>query len=190
MTILDDKKNIELTKIQVAENQVNTAIFLMFEEIDIVSSHALMAGSYEILRAAAKSNGIKFETFWDRDTAVNEETGVSREQWVKVLSAPQNFFKHGSRDLNKKLVFNPAFTHMMLYDSVLLFQKISGRETPEMLSYRLWFGAHYLLTLMEPNTPIKKLLFDLKKKYNPENLKDYAIVLKRLKQSNYPQANL
>jgi hypothetical protein len=120
-----------VTKKIAATNQLETAISLWLEERDPVSVHTLAAAANDILHALGSHVG--------KPSPFNK--------WLKTVSkktqerrlAPQNFFKHGFRDVNGKLLYLPLSGEVILFSAVWSYQAIFKQLTPFMQLYGAFF---------------------------------------------------
>ena len=108
---------LELSKIDAAKNQLETAVRLFFhDDGDIVSIHTLVRASHEILERLCSGKNIK--------SMYEEIIENVKKDKVKELRAivdePKNFFKHSNRDSDKTLEFNPQSSEFFLWDACRL----------------------------------------------------------------------
>jgi hypothetical protein len=66
-----------------------------------------------------------------------------RKQCHKIFAGPQNFFKHGGRDLTPTLVFNPEVTAYLMFDCVMMYLKIPHCGSVEIPVFAEWFSEQY-----------------------------------------------
>lgn len=120
-----------VTKKKAAGNQLESAIFLWLHERDPVSVHTLSVAANDILNALGSKIG--------KPAPFNK--------WLKTVSkktqerrlAPQNFFKHGFRDVNGKLLYLPLSGEAILFSAVWSYQAIFKQLTPFMQLYGAFF---------------------------------------------------
>ena len=90
----------KLTKLDVVQRQLRTAIRMFFEDSDTVSAYTLAAAVEGVLGGLLKNQG-NVHPFRESDFI---KEGMEREL-NKVLNRPQNFFKHASSDAEETLEF-------------------------------------------------------------------------------------
>ena|SRR5258708_872245 len=128
-------KIMTVTKPDVAKSQLETALTLWFNDADPVSIHTLAVAAHDCLGAIAKSAGKPFR--W-------QELMTSYSQAIQdSLRYPQNFFKHGLKDLKGKARFQPFDAEIRLYDSALLYESTLGNLTPLMKAFLLRFAFRF-----------------------------------------------
>jgi hypothetical protein len=122
-----------VTKELAATHQLESAIFLWLHAFDPISVHTLAAAANEILNALGSTIG----------------TPAAFNKWLKTISkksqarrlAPQNFFKHGFRDVNGKLLYVPLSGAIILFSAVWSYQAIFKRLS----SFMQLYGAFFVL---------------------------------------------
>lgn len=135
---------ISVSKIDAAKRQLETAITLYFHDADPVSTHTLAAAAHNVLHALCKSQGIK-SMIKDNDMIREGKKGA----YLKYINAAQNFFKHGSRDLNKLCVFSPASTECLILDACQMYQRITTEYPKPFKIFYWWFTIQYPELLKE-----------------------------------------
>jgi hypothetical protein len=96
---------ITIGKLEAAQRQLRTAITLWFDDGDAVSVHTLAFAAYEIFHAVSEHRdpyrrGLLFDTLLIKDEF--------RCDWNKLVRREANFFKHGDRDAEAVIDFDPA----------------------------------------------------------------------------------
>lgn len=114
-----DGPTISLSKLDAACRQLRTAITLWFDEGDPVSIHTLAFAAYEIFHTVSSHldpnrRDLLFDSDWIKDE--------HRREWNKLIRREANFFKHGDRDPEGSIDFNPN-----LSESFLLFATYARR---------------------------------------------------------------
>lgn len=122
-------KFVVLTRQDVTQSQLDSAIWLWFTDEDEVSVCTLVSATLEILTQLGKRTG-KDSHMYNKE--VHQLLG-------KKLKMAPNFFKHASRDPNQCLKFNPASNEIFLIDALNLYSKIYGSLTPLMQTFRTCF---------------------------------------------------
>jgi len=130
---------MQVSKLDAARRQIDTAITLFFHERDPVSIHTLTAAGYEVLRDLnAKRGGSPMLV---KEKLVDWVPEEHKAKVQKKLNEAENFFKHADRDPEKLLRFNPEASEFMLWDCCLKYHQLTGEVTPHMWAYRFWFSV-------------------------------------------------
>lgn len=127
------REELVLTKIDVAERQLNAAIRMFFHQVDPVAFHTVTAACHGVLYDLASSNGIKKSI---KDSPLIKDH--ARRDFINAVNYPQNFFKHADRDPNTKMKFCPNGTQILLLDAVLLYVSLQAGLTLEMKVLLIW----------------------------------------------------
>jgi hypothetical protein len=127
-----------LTKLAVVQRQLRTAIRMFFEDGDTVSAYTLAAAVEGVLGGLLKKQG-KAHPFREASCI---KKGME-DAFQEVLNAPQNFFKHASRDPNQVFEFPAMSLEYVLFECVVLYQIYRGRELREGRLFFVWFGVHH-----------------------------------------------
>ena len=146
---------MDISKLDAAKRQLDTAINLYFKNADPISIHTLTAAAHQILMDLAKLEGIK-SIF--KDTVLDIIVKDYEREYLSIISEAENFFKHAERDPRGLLKFNPEQTEFLLFDAVEMYIQVT-KETPEDISiYRVWF------LLKNPNIINNEIKMKLMKK--------------------------
>ena len=127
-----------LTKLDVVQRQLRTAIDMFFEERDAVSTYTIAAAVEGVLGDILKRKGIAHpfrESDWIKE-------GKEKE-FNDFLNAPQNFFKHSDRDPDGVLDFPILAVDYLIFTCVVLYQLHTGRVLREGWIFFAWFGTHH-----------------------------------------------
>jgi hypothetical protein len=100
---------MRLTKIDVAEAQIRTAVRLFFENGHPVPIYTLANAAREIVATIGAQ--IDVETV-QQELAVNRGTSV--KEMLRPLGAAANFFKHADRDADQTLDFDEGDAEVVL----------------------------------------------------------------------------
>ncbi|MBX3315811.1 MAG: hypothetical protein KF902_02990 [Phycisphaeraceae bacterium] len=127
------RDEIHVTKLDVATQQLCSAIRLLFEGPEhIVAVHTLASASAAVFRDILKHNG---DGSVLRDKAVRPE---KHDFWNRRLNESANFFKHADRDPSAKTRLRTVATHFQLIDAIDMNARTSQPVTIEMWVYILW----------------------------------------------------
>jgi hypothetical protein len=131
---------IQLTKIDAARRQLQTAIRLFFMEVDPVSTHTLASAAQEILRGLLKAKGLASTSIKDSDLVPTDK----RKLWFEAVNHEQNFLKHADRDPDGTLVYNPELLPYVLHDASSMYSALNdGVLVVEVAAFIMWFVVHY-----------------------------------------------
>lgn len=108
---------VQISKIDAAIRQLETAAHLYFSDGDICSIHTLAAASLEITSTLAK--GTYTEQFLLQDKIYSKIPEKKRNEAHKRIQYQRNFLKHADRDKEKILDFSPEITDIILLSAVI-----------------------------------------------------------------------
>ena len=143
---------MELTKFDVAERQLNQAIYLFFDGGDPVSVHTLSEAASQVLYDIRAQFGAKSKI---RDTDIIKPE--FKKVWLASLAKSKNFFKHADRDAMDKHEFKEEFNHFSLLDAVNMYLTAKQAWTPETIVFVQWYAVEYP-TFVKPNTDFAALM--------------------------------
>ena len=135
---------MRLGKEEVAVQQLDTAIRLLFGGGDVVSVHTLACAAAEVFRGMLKAEGGES---W-RDAIIAAYPGMEKEVH-NTLARAQNFFKHADWDPDDELDFDETTNDETIivatleYGELLRLGAPSGRRkiTVPMSVFQLWYFA-------------------------------------------------
>jgi hypothetical protein len=122
-----------VTKIEAARRQIDSAIYLYFNDHDFVSVHTLASAAVAIVDALLKAKGLP-DTVGD---LVNIRPEF-KESVRATLTEDANFFKHGSKDPDQTLPFKPEGNELILMRGCDGYFRIQGSTTPAIFIFFLW----------------------------------------------------
>lgn len=128
--------DFEVTKLDAARRQLETAIWLLFEKADAVSIHTLAHASFGILKSVAEYRKKK------RVLEAVDEIATSKRKFWNGFNRAGNFFKHGDRDPEGVLSGVPEEENEALISlAVEIYRDLGGSLTPEIESFYLWWRS-------------------------------------------------
>ena len=127
---------IAIAKLDAARRQLTTAVILYFNNLDVVSIHALAAAAYEVVGAIAKKRG---QSTLIQRSLFDFLTDDMVKELRQSMRRPQNFFKHADRDPDAKLEFDPDSTEWVLLDAMLTYAQITGEIPILFNAFSVWF---------------------------------------------------
>ena len=102
-----------MNKTQAAAAQIETAIILLFCNLDMISVHTLIAAAYTIIEDLNKKDGKDRSMFKDCSAYLPERA----KEWRTWVSTPENFLKHADRDPDSVLLFKPEITFILVMET-------------------------------------------------------------------------
>lgn len=121
---------ITLTKLEIADRQLNEAITLFFEGRDCVSIHTLATASLQIsLDHLTEDEVIDNSILLDRRSIYIKDE--CRREFLEHINKSRNFFKHADRDLKKgilSLEFKPDENEGCIFEAILSLSIASKRK--------------------------------------------------------------
>jgi hypothetical protein len=135
-----------LSKEDVARSHLETAITLWFEDGDLASIHTLAVNANDCFNALGKKRGIP--------TKMKERMkGLSRKEHDRVTAA-QNYFKHGDKEIGKLLRYDPAHAEVLMFDSTVAVLELFGDPSITMEAFR----THFILSHPVPGFDIDRMI--------------------------------
>src|SRR5258706_10252895 len=140
----------QVTKLDAARRQLETAIRLLFEQGDAVSVHTLAHASFGILKDVAAHRS--------KRTPVLGETAITAAlddpTFKKGFNRAGNFFKHGSKDPDGILSGGPEEENEALISlSVELYRNLNCLNTPEIETFYLWWRCIHFKEIDDVKEP-------------------------------------
>lgn len=132
---MEKTNNLEISKLEAAERQLDQAIRLFFQREDEVSVHTLASAAYQIITDICKHKKIEREV---EDSIILEKFGV-KKQVLDSLRKPQNFFKHADKDHTDTITLDPMLTALLLMSSANYLLLLREKESVECRVFRDWF---------------------------------------------------
>ncbi|MDR3405525.1 MAG: hypothetical protein P4L99_23725 [Chthoniobacter sp.] len=129
---------LNVSKLDAARRQIETAISLWFDNGDPVAIHTLTAAGHRICHDIAKRRGGKSPILFNAEFI--EPEGLA--EYKKLVCEAENFFKHAEKDPipSVQYRFEPYLTEVYLIDAIHLFFGIDRHMTDLMLAFRVRFS--------------------------------------------------
>ncbi|HEY1305428.1 MAG TPA: hypothetical protein VGF24_17850 [Vicinamibacterales bacterium] len=125
---------MQITKLDAARRQIDSAIDLYFNGGDAISIHTLVGAAHILIT--------------DLSNAANQETLIkkhirSEKRWEfeRAIRTPQNFLKHAAKDPHAVLDFDPHATELLLLIEVETFRELTGSITDSMNAFLTYAAA-------------------------------------------------
>lgn len=125
---------IQLSKLDCARRQLETAIRLYFLEQDPVSTHTLISASRQLLLDLSRASQPSV-TLLLSDEHIKPEM---RGEWRKLVKEAANFFKHADQDPQATLDFFPDNNCIYLLDCCDLYYELSHERPPLIFLFQVW----------------------------------------------------
>ncbi len=149
---------IKLSKFDVARRQLETAIFLYFEDKDPISIHTLVCAAHEVIMTILKKKSIPMNI---NSTFIAED---KINEFNNRIKKARNFFKHADRDSNLTLLFNPEINVFLMLDACEKYIETTGEKPLYFISFRAWMSHIYpeIIKFHENGQQIKLFLNSFK----------------------------
>ena len=135
---MTDAPSERIDKITAAERQLRVAIRLFFEHRDLIAVHTLTAAAHTVLRDLCRRAG---RGSLLKDLAPIRED--KKREWIDILNAAQNFFKHADRDPDELFDFCYEGTKFFIWDAVEMLFTLKKSIPKEAFVFRTWlFTKH------------------------------------------------
>ncbi len=125
-----------IEKLEAARRNLAAAVRLFFERGDPIAIHTLAAAAQGVIRDVARGRGLAYTSILHDHPDIPAE---SQKEWIKILNASRNFFKHADADLNGTLEFDESANEILLLDACLVLSELSGHALSEANVYIGWF---------------------------------------------------
>lgn len=125
-----------LSKLDIAEIQINSAIKMLFDDINPISIHTVISSGYQIVR--------DFSARYDDTQEYFEMTVFIKEDYIrefwKSVNKHNNFFKHADKDPDDIYEgFNDSINDYTILWAILLYKGLNRVITQEMKTFLSWF---------------------------------------------------
>jgi hypothetical protein len=127
-------KDIQITKLEAALRQLETAIVLWFHNCDSLSIHTLASSAYQIIYDLNKHQQGPPMTP-DSDYIKPED----QEKVRRALKKWSNFLKHADNDPTKTIFFNSLSNDYLLFDAVISYSIVAKETKPILRCFYIWF---------------------------------------------------
>lgn len=150
----DVRSAMIVTKMGAAQSQLRTAIQLWFSHGDPVSVHALAYAAYEIIHTISKKRDPNRPDLLFDSLLIKEE---HRKDFNLSIKKHANFFKHGNRDGETTINFEPELTELYLLFASIGLHVCEENQSDEELAFLWWYRINHPELLPEEG---RKLLID------------------------------
>ena len=160
---------VACTKPDAAVRQIDVAIGLLFTDGDPLAVRTLAGAAYGILADLAESQ--KKGSSWR--TRIIEDSGLSKEDAVRVLNAAQNYLKHADRDASSSLSFEEEENDHLIFVASIECGGLGHPLSFSMQAFQIWYLALYPDKIGHDTEPVqtsKKIFPALSTKSRPQQL--------------------
>jgi len=126
----------QVSKLDAARRQMETAIRLYFSEADPISIHTLTSAAYDLLSGINRARGGSPMLKEQVPTWVLPD---AKDEVKRILNEAMNFFKHADRDHNGVLDFSVEPTELLLYDACQKYRGLTGESVPLLGVFEVWY---------------------------------------------------
>jgi hypothetical protein len=128
---------LNVSKLDAARRQLETAVTLYFDDGDPVSIHTLTAAAHQVIADLSKKRGGRRMII---DVAVEKTVRPEkRAEARKIVRAAANFLKHADNDADATLSLLVSQSEFLLLDAVLQYAELTGEFVPRLRIYAAWF---------------------------------------------------
>jgi len=128
---------LAITKIDAAVRQLETAVRLWFYDADPVSIATLTHAGYQIISDLNKRKGGKSMMMMEGGGMIKEEF---LSDYIRVLRATPNFFKHADEDPDETHYFAPQVNELLLLDAIDVYGSWELEKRPIFTSFSAWMS--------------------------------------------------
>ena len=130
------ENRIQVTKLESARRQLETAIKLFFAGGDFVSIHTLSYAAYGITRDLCEhSKNPKSLTKWVENRVVETQ----QKEFFKHISKAGGFFKHADQEPKAVLEYIPEQYELFLMFAIYQYEALTNELTLPMGVFKIWY---------------------------------------------------
>ena len=160
---------VNINKLDAVEMQLDAAIFLFFENRNIIACETLVSASLGILRALVEKDGI-YSPIWENDIIKDEY----KKDWKKALNARSNFLKHADNDYDNMIKKDIDIVRIKLMEADYLYVELcknKGRKLcANVVLFHIWFSLKYPEMMQKKSCLWQEWMTGLKdRKVDPNN---------------------
>lgn len=151
---------MDISKLDAAKRQIETAILLYFRSKDPVAIHTLWSGWRQLLYDITKRGEVT--SIFDKMVDIIKPE--NRKHFLEKITEAKNFFKHAKSDKNEILNRKAEQNDWLLRDAIQMYFQITKERSDYMKLYNLW----RLICYSDMVTDTYKEIFSKTKKYAQE----------------------
>lgn len=161
--------DFEVTKLDAARRQLETAIWLLFENADSVSIHTLAHAAFGILKNVAEHRKISGVL----EAAEELYVSTTKKDFWNGFNKTANFFKHADKDPDGILTGVPEEENEALISlGVEIYRDLGCFITPELESFYLWWRCINFKDIEDVKEPFNSWLDQNYERLHAENRSD------------------
>lgn len=152
MKLTGVQKRFSITKLDAAQAQLDSAIWLWFTNDDPISVHTLAVAAHDCYHALSAHGG--------KSSYLAKFIKTQSVSFQKRTKTAQNFFKHGFKDLKGTVELDTLTTDVRLLDCCFCHKEMGLRITPliQLFWIRMLMEQPELRTLHKEADPFAKSL--------------------------------
>ena len=167
---MDKAPYINVSKLDVAKRQLETAITLFLTNSDPISIHALSAAANEVLGKLIKKQNLTPSIITEGiEKFIKPE---KKQEFFKKIKEAPNFFKHADKDADEIYKFHFKTSEYLLFDACIMYEILTKEKTPLVFVFYIWFYSAHSNILLNKGT---ETLYNLG--LNPENRLEFLNLL-------------
>jgi hypothetical protein len=173
-----------VNKITVAQQQLETAVVLLFQESEYAPVHTLAGAATQILEDVCSAKGIiseSFSLFADYvcgDQLTKEGRDAKRRH--------RNFFKHADSDPEEIVRLpDPRFVEILIYQGIADLNKLGYHNTEILRSFYIWFLVQHPDSLEFDDPKMHRILSQIHnviKDFSHANKLRFGLIMLRMQQ--------
>lgn len=154
-----ERTGYEISKQGSAASQLATAIWLWANSWDPVSVHVLASAAAEVVAVLRRTNG----TPTAESEILSSLASEFDEEFEDYLKTSFNFMKHGAKDPNATLRFNPNESEWVIYHACVDYLATFQIAPPEASLFLVYMTDHWpWLVRQEATDPVRTLREELR----------------------------
>lgn len=123
----------QISKLEAATRQLDTAISLWFSNGDIVSIHTLACSAYQIIHDINKKKGYR-DLLYDSVVFKDEY----RRKMINILKGDYNYFKHAESDPDRIIEFDGSNTEVFILFSLFGLEMLGINHNDIRGAFIIW----------------------------------------------------
>lgn len=168
---------VSVSKIDAAKRQLNTAIIMYFNDMDFISTHAVAAGSLQVVTDLAEKQKQKVG-IEDFVSIIRDDR---KEEFKHLLRKPQNFIKHANwkNDEKATLEYNPETLDYFIFIACQAYEQYTNTSTPEIKIFMGWICLRNTEILVDGK--YKQSILKYIDKFGTPNINNKSLFLTSIK---------
>jgi hypothetical protein len=130
---------LKICKLEAARRQLEAAIILWFNGGDPVAIHTLAFAAYEIVHTISKKRDPQRRKLLFDSSAIVDQHRSEFNIWIKSHA---NFFKHGNRDGEAVIYFQPALSELFILYAIFGLELCGQSRSTAQSAFVWWISIH------------------------------------------------